>query len=271
MSKTAFITMDMESFFDSGCMKRNHISPDEKYDCAPEVERFLEYLDSINVKATIFVAVSFLSRCKETLLKAVKNGHEIALHCLEHKDVRTISVEQFEKELVEAKEIVKKELGVESVGFRFPCFKYSDEYMEIVKKHGFLYDSSATSRKLRGKITIDRGFYEFSPNIYKFLLFFRMNLSGGGYLRLMPRWMYSRKLNKCLKGDYYLLYLHPFEIYEGEFPKYKGLNVFERMYINRGRTKYLSLLSNLIDRLKSEGYELFTMKDYIARENNERS
>ena len=269
MSKKAFITMDMESFFDSGCMKRNNITPDEKYDCAPEVERFLDYLDSINVKATIFVAVSFLSRCKQTLLKAIKNGHEIALHCLEHKDVRTMSVEQFEKELVEAKEIIKKELGVEPVGFRFPCFKYGDEYMEVVKKHGFIYDSSATKKELRGKITVDKGFYEFSPNIYKFLLFFRINLSGGGYLRLMPRWAYSHKLNKCIKGDYYLLYLHPFEIYEGEFPKYKKLNIFERMYISRGRKKYLSLLSNLIDRLKSEGYEFFTIKEYIARENNQ--
>ena len=120
MSKNAFITMDMESFFDSGCMKRNNISPGEEFDCAQEVERFINYLDSKNIKATFFVAVSFISRCKETLLKAIKNGHEIAIHCLEHKDVRTMSVEQFENELVEAKRIVKKELGVEPVGFRFP-------------------------------------------------------------------------------------------------------------------------------------------------------
>ena len=267
MSKNAFITMDMESFFDSGCMKRNNISPDEEFDCAQEVERFINYLDSKNIKATFFVAVSFISRCKETLLKAIKNGHEIAIHCLEHKDVRTMSVEQFENELVEAKRIVKKELGVEPVGFRFPCFKYKDEYMEVVKRQGFIYDSSATSKELRGKITVNKGFYEFSPNIYKFLLFFRINLSGGGYLRLMPRWSYSHKLNKCIKGDYYLIYLHPFEIYEGSFPKYKKLNIFERMYINRGRAKYLSLISDLIDRLKNEGYEFFTLKDYIAREN----
>lgn len=258
--------MDMESFFDSGCMKNNNITPDEKYDCALQVEKFIEYLDSINVKTTIFVAVSFLPRCKDILLKAIKNGHEIALHCLEHKDVRKISVEQFEAELVEAKETIKKELGVEPVGFRFPCFKYTDEYMEVLKKHGFLYDSSATSRELRNKITVDKGFYEFSPNIYKFLLFFRINLSGGGYLRLMPKWTYSHKLNKCIGQDYYLLYLHPFEIYEGEFPKYKELNIFQRMYISRGRKQYLSLISQLIARLKSEGYEFFTMKEYIFKE-----
>ena len=55
MNKIAFITMDMESFFDSGCMKRNNISPDEEFDCAQEVERFIDYLDSINIKATLFV------------------------------------------------------------------------------------------------------------------------------------------------------------------------------------------------------------------------
>ena len=268
MSKVAFVTMDMESFFDSGCMKRHHIDPDETFDCASEVERFINFLDKNNVKATMFVAVSFLSRCKETLLKAIKNGHEIALHCLEHKDVRTMSVEQFETELIEAKEAIKKELGVEPVGFRFPCFKYTNEYIEVVKRNGFIYDSSATTKKLRNKITIDEGFYEFSPNIYQFLLFFRINLSGGGYLRLMPRWLYSNQLNRCIKNGYYQLYLHPFEIYEGKFPKYRSFNIFEKMYINRGRNKYLSLISRLIDKLKKDGYEFLTMENYILRETN---
>ena len=268
MSKVAFVTMDMESFFDSGCMKRHNITPDEEFDCASEVERFINYLDENNVKATIFVAVSFLSRCKDILLKAIKNGHEIALHCLEHKDVRTMSVEQFEAEIIEAKDTIKKELGVEPVGFRFPCFKYTNEHMEVIKRNGFIYDSSATTKELRNKITIDKGFYEFSPNIYKFLLIFRINLSGGGYLRLMPKWSYSHKLNKCIKNGYYQLYLHPFEIYEGKFPKYKKLNIFEKMYITRGRKQYLSLISHLIDRLKGEGYEFFTMKEYIYKETN---
>ena len=143
-----------------------------------------------------------------------------------------------------------------------------NEHMEVIKRNGFIYDSSATTKELRNKITIDKGFYEFSPNIYKFLLFFRINLSGGGYLRLMPKWSYSHKLNKCIKNGYYQLYLHPFEIYEGKFPKYKKLNIFEKMYITRGRKQYLSLISHLIDRLKGEGYEFFTMKEYISRENN---
>ena len=264
MSKTAFVTMDMESLYDSGCMRRHHIASNEEFDCAEDVEKFIKYLDSQNVKATIFVAVSFLSRCKSTLIKAIENGHEIALHCLEHKNVRGMSVEQFEQEIKEAKEIIKKELGVEPVGFRFPCFKSDEKYMEVIKRNGFIYDSSATSRELRNKITIDQGFYEFSPNIYK-LLFFRINLSGGGYLRLMPKIFYFRKLNRCIKNGYYQLYLHPFEIHEGKLPS-KKLNIIEKMYINRGRKKYLSEIAGLIDRLKDEEYEFLTMKEYVNRE-----
>lgn len=266
MSKKAFITMDMESFFDSGCMRRHNIASDEEFDCANEVKRFIEFLDKQKIKSTIFVTVSFLPRCKDILLEAIKHGHEIALHCLEHKEVKKISVEEFDKEIKEAKEIIKRELGVEPVGFRFPCFKYKDKYMQVIKGNGFLYDSSATARNLRSKISIDKGFYEFAPNVHN-LMFFRINLSGGGYLRLMPELFYKRKLKRALKNDYFMLYLHPFEIYEGQFPKYKELNIFEKMYISRGRDKYLSTISSLIDRLKLEEYEFFTMKDYIAKEN----
>ena len=51
MSKKAFITMDMESFFDSGCMKRHNIVGDEEYDCASEVERFIDFLDERKIKS----------------------------------------------------------------------------------------------------------------------------------------------------------------------------------------------------------------------------
>ena len=215
----------------------------------------------------LFVSVSFLSRCKDALIKGIKIGHEVALHCLEHRDIRYLSAEEFSNELKKSKEIIKKELGVEPVGFRFPCFRYKKEHLEALRSNGFIYDSSSYDKKHRNKIIIEDGFYEFATNLSHFL-FFRINLSGGGYLRLLPPSFYSAQLSKCIKkNDYYMMYLHPFEIYNGKFPKLKGLNFIQKMYINRNRDKYPEIISNLIDRLKLEGFSFYTMKGYIEQNN----
>lgn len=265
MNKVAFMTMDVESFYDTSCIQRSKMEIDEQYDCASEIERFINFLDERNIKATFFLAVSFLPRCKDILLKAIENGHEVALHCLAHEKVKNESVEEFEANIKKAKQIIKDELGIEIKGFRFPCFKYKQEYMDVIKKNDFVFDSSDVGSKkplskvINNVVSCDNGFYEFAPAGANFI-----NLSGGGYLRLLPGNFYKKKIIKYFKNNNaYLLYLHPFEIYEGEFPKLKGVNFIEKMYVNRGRDTYLKRIEEIINLLKEENYEFYTMSDYI--------
>ena len=65
-------------------------------------------------------------------------------------------------------------------------------------------------------------------------------------------------------GDF-LLYLHPFELYGGEFPKIKGVKSVERYYLNAGRKDYKDKIIKILDALIAAGYEFETPCGYIKK------
>ena len=268
MNKYAFITMDVESFFDTYCMNKRGIEKDESFDCSKEVERFIDYLTNLGIKATLFVNISFLPRVKTALLKAKALGFDIALHSLEHRPAVKYTIEEFRESVQKAKDILKQELDIVPNGYRFPGFKFTQEHLQVIKDEGFIYDSSYQKepkdyQKLHDNVYVKDDFYEFSLS-RKFMLFKRMNISGGGNLRLLPFKMTYRKITTYVKKhDSYVLYFHPFEIYEGTFPKYKKLNIFQKLYINQNRNTFFNKIDMVINLLKQEGYHFLTMSEYI--------
>ena len=271
MNKVAFISMDVESFYDTSCIRKCHVQKDEKYDSAEMVRTFLNLLNKYNVKATFFVTVDFLPRCKEILFEAINAGHEIAFHCLDHDVKRYKSDFEFENSVIKAKKILFEELGVKVVGNRFPCFEGNDKKIDIIKNNGFIYDSGSKIIDLSGYQKVQDGiylkddFYEFTLAPSRFLLN-KINISGGGYLRLIPWGIVYRKVKKYIKNhDSYCLYVHPFEINPITMPNYKGMNLFERLFVKRGRKDYLNKIERIINLLKEENFELITFKDYIER------
>ena len=55
MNKLAFLTMDVESYFDTSCLKNTDIDRDQKYNCAEEVLTFAKFLSKNDIKGTFFV------------------------------------------------------------------------------------------------------------------------------------------------------------------------------------------------------------------------
>ena len=271
MNKLAFLTMDVESYFDTSCLKDTDIDRDQKYNCAEEVLNYANFLSKHNIKGTFFVTVDFIKYCKPYLLEAIKQGHEIALHCLHHQSYQKFSKEDFRKEIVEAKRILKEELAVEPVGFRFPRWEYKKELFEVLKEEGFIYDSSVIKpdksfKKEQGYIYIRNGLYEFAPNIYKFPLK-TVLLSGGGFYRFLK----GKQLNKVLlkhmkKHDTFMIYFHPFEIHKGYLPvPKKGILRGQRTYLTKNRDIYLDSIEEMINTLKDNGYEFSNMKEYALK------
>ena len=110
MDKVAFISMDVESFYDTGCVKGKKVVVDEKFNCAKEIRKFVNFLGKYGIKATFFVTVSFIKEAKEELLYAIEKGHEIGLHCYNHEKVNKYSIEEFEeKQLRIVKDYLKAE------------------------------------------------------------------------------------------------------------------------------------------------------------------
>ena len=67
MNKLAFLTMDVESYFDTSCLKNTDIDRDQKYNCAEEVLNYANFLSKHNIKGTFFVTVDFIKYCKPYL------------------------------------------------------------------------------------------------------------------------------------------------------------------------------------------------------------
>ena len=270
MKKVAFMSMDVESYFDTLCLKGKKIDRDPKYNCASDIQKYVHFLNKHNIHGTFFVVADFIKDCKEYLLEAIKDGHEIGLHCLHHQSYKKMSKEQFVKEIIEAKEIVKKELGVDPVGFRFPCFAPRKELLDILKDLGFIYDSSIVKpnksyKRIQGFIYEKDGLVEFAPNIIDYPIK-KVLISGGGYCRFLKGKQLDKKIHKHIqKHDSFLVYFHPFEIHEGYLPVPWNILLAQKRYIRKNRETYLSYLDSLVTYLKDNGYEFSNMKEYALR------
>ena len=84
MEKLAFFSMDVESYFDTSCVKKSGMKVDQQYNCAEDILKYVHFLDKYNIKGTFFVVADFIKYAKPYLLEAIAHGHEIALHCLHH-------------------------------------------------------------------------------------------------------------------------------------------------------------------------------------------
>ena len=269
MSKTAFITMDVESYYDTMCLKNSDVLVDQQFNCASEITRFLSFLYKEGIKATFFVTISFLPYCKEFLLEAIKKGHEIALHAYEHESLTNISVEDFDILLKKSKEIILRELGVVPFGFRFPCFEYRQELIDVLNKNGFLYDSSVYLSDIKEHQRIDDVTY-LKDCLYEIPLMDRKFLgqivliSGGGYMRMFPTFVTKRWIKKYIKNhDGYNFYFHPFEIYEKELPLPNKCKGRVKYYLNKGRKTYLKYIEYIVHFLKENDYQFSTISEHL--------
>lgn len=265
--KTAFLTMDVESFYDTSCVKDKGITG--SCSCAEQVDVYLDLLRSYGAKATLFVTADFIKECKDPLLRAINEGHEIALHALVHESPVKYSQAHFKECIARAKEIVEEELGVKVKGYRAPCFGIDAGKVEILKELGFSYDSSALNFKAAyGAGSLDIGNYrKINDSVYRDGDFFEVKpttLSGGGYLRLAPWGIIKSRIKRYFKrADAYVFYVHPFEIYRGDFPKFRQLSAFERVFVNRGRREYLPKIQYVFDRLRQEKFSFPTISGYL--------
>jgi peptidoglycan/xylan/chitin deacetylase (PgdA/CDA1 family) len=75
----------------------------------------------------------------ETVVKA---GHEVGHHGWTHRPPATLTREQEEEELVRANEAIRRLTGRPARGYRSPSWDLSPHSVELLMKHGFVYDSS---------------------------------------------------------------------------------------------------------------------------------
>lgn len=146
------------------------------------LENFCRFLEPFGIKSTLFmVGEDFQQADNIPSIKAVAaEGHEIANHTFSHaQGFRLLSPAEKEAEIAGMEELCQQVTGKRPVGFRSPGWNMSDDALTILKRRGYLYDSSAHPTVL-------------TP-LLKFLHWYTMSSrSGGGRTTLGPlRYMFA--------------------------------------------------------------------------------
>lgn len=280
--KYAVFTMDVETFADTECLSSSGIQVDT--DLLDGFEEYLKILDKFGIKSTLFVVGDLAPQIADRLRPHIANGHDLALHSYSHIAPMTVSVEQFRENTRRAKDQFRELFGIEVAGFRAPCFSMDRERLEVLQELGFRYDSSNLGyqparhtvkldlenfRKLRRGVFRQNGFYEFGLPTEK-IFASPYPIAGGGYVRL-SNWGFIKTLLRhyIRKNDYYVFYLHPFELTKQKIPIFKELKSYDKFYFKKGIEKYGWRVEQIILMLQKDGYEFVTFEQLTQIMNRE--
>jgi polysaccharide deacetylase family protein (PEP-CTERM system associated) len=189
-----------------------------------ETYGLLEFLDTLQVKATMFVP-GYVAELFPALVKAMAEaGHEIGSHGHRHIDAGCLERKEFRKEVVISKEILEHIISKEVSVYKDPCWGITPRtpwaYDELIEA-GYSVDNTAQPSLLE---SLGYSSDEMIPFRYKDLLtvipvtsirFFgkTMPLNGGLFTAYVPidkQIKYFKRLNK--KGVSFNYYCHPYEL-----------------------------------------------------------
>lgn len=188
------------------------------------LHEYLDLCDEAGVRCTFFFVGWYARRFPHCVAEIVRRGHEAGCHSLQHQDMAQLSVPRFEADTRAAKDMIEDATGAAVMAYRAPSFSWpterSAEFWHVLEQLGFRIDSSiSTARRLHGGGFDKRRFPEpvnlqqqYGVNILEIpvpgvtLGGRDLQLFGGGYLRVAPRWLINRLARR---EQYQVLYLHP--------------------------------------------------------------
>tara|TARA_B100001175_G_C19469816_1_gene621135 strand:- start:575 stop:1441 length:867 start_codon:yes stop_codon:yes gene_type:complete len=275
-NKVAILSMDIEDwyhldYFDS-------LNCDKNYTLLDGVNNYLNILDDFNLPSNFFVLGEIAGSLKLILRQIKKLNHDIGSHGWTHERPITMSKSSFSDELKKSKLVIEDIINDQVDGYRAPCFSLDRERLDLVKKAGFLYDSSRIDfnthplyntiemngfNKNQRKVYFDnKGFFEFEVSTVDFIGR-KMPISGGGYIRIFPWKLYEYFLRTYLRsGQIFIFYIHPFELSNKSNPKFnKNISWLNKRRFSYGRKTTMKKLVRLIELLKSQNYSFMTFTE----------
>jgi len=202
--------------------------------------RILRLLKRANVHATFFILGEVAQWYPDLVKEIAKDGHEIACHGMAHRDLTLYSEQEFSQDLLEAKDILEKLIGVPVIGFRAPNLIAPDWLFPMLVENKFLYDSSVCpSRKLFGKYSGQSSMPQNPYLVYERLI--ELPIPTIPFLRLPGAvsiatrifgWTWTRiTLNSALKTGAAHYYMHPYEFQKT--PRLENMSFQERIFWRR--------------------------------------
>jgi peptidoglycan/xylan/chitin deacetylase (PgdA/CDA1 family) len=109
---------------------------------ARAVPRILAFLQSRGIRSTWFTPGFTIETYPGECEAVVKAGHEVAHHSWAHVPPVEQSREQEEADMERANEAILRLTGRKARGYRSPSWDLSPNTIDLLVKHGFVYDSS---------------------------------------------------------------------------------------------------------------------------------
>lgn len=220
------------------------------------LERVLDLLKRLGVRATFFCTGNFAEARPEMLVRMVAEGHEVACHGVDHFKPQASDVEK-------SKKIVEKVAGVKVLGYRQP--RMGKINYEKLKRCGYEYDTSVNPAFIPGRYNnlrvprkpfMREGVVEVPVSVATVMRVPLFWLA----LHLFPVGMYVRFARMALKKTgYFATYFHPWE-----FSDELGKCAVAPSYIRRNSgEKLVGRLEKVISALKDDGYEFTTYGEYV--------
>ena len=269
--KYAVFTIDVERFTDTECVQNAGIRVED--DLMDGFDEYIRIMDRHGIKNTLFTIGELAPKIADRLRPCIEAGHDLALHSYTHVPPMSEPVERFREKIALAKERMKELFGVDVKGFRAPCFSMDNARLDVLRELGFCYDSSNLNylparhtvaldlhdyRQLRPSIYRRDDFYEFGLSTGK-IMGMPFPVSGGGYTRLTPWFFIGPVIRRYIrKNDYYVFYLHPFELTRHKIPFIWKLKGYDQYYIRQGIRSYGTRVERIIRMLKKQNYEFVT-------------
>jgi peptidoglycan-N-acetylglucosamine deacetylase len=191
----------------------------------------LELFEKYHIRGTFFT-LGYIAEKYPDLIEEIKSkGHEIASHGYSHTDIRKMTKDSFESDLIKSLEILEKTCGEKILGFRAPYFSIVSSNFwafDIIRRH-FVYDSSVfpVRTPLYGIPDAPRHIYRMSQAdplkadenseflelplaTLKIPLIGNIPVAGGFHLRFWPYILVKLGIKQLNKAQYPgIFYIHP--------------------------------------------------------------
>jgi len=196
------------------------------------IDRIVAMLAEHGSSATFFV-LGWVARHEPQVVKRIAQaGHEIASHGMDHKMVHLLSRDELRRDLADSRSILQDLTGGRVVGYRAPTFSVTHNTgwaIDARVEAGFEYDCSVfpihhdrygvPGAPPRPHLAVGPGggrILEIPPLTVR-RLGINWPVGGGGYFRLLPRWVIARAIEGAARrGRRAMVYLHPWELDPGQ-------------------------------------------------------
>ena len=236
----------------------------------------IEILNLNNIKAVVFVLGWVAEMFPKIVEKLYRSGHLIGSHSYGHELVYQISEDKFRQDLRKSIDYIAEITGEQVIHYRAPGFSIDERCrwaLEILVEEGIKYDFSLffanrshggfRSKSFNTPFRIDVNgteLIEFPMSYYNFLGR-KIILTGGGYFRICPKFIF-RLLNK--EREYNMWYIHPRDI-DIRQPRIRGLGIVKNFKTYVGLGTALTKLEYVAQQYKFSSPDVITAKNKIIK------